>query len=285
MRTLPFSGWISAVFLFLAAPALAGNLQLFAPASARQGTAVVVTAQVDIPLPAVSFAWQDKRISAPLLPAEDHWEAAILLPVPVNAGRSIHLHAVAESNVAEAVIHISPVAWPQRNIAVDTAYVFPPKAIQDRIAADSRKTTAALGHISPERFWQAPFQHPVPGMTVTSAFGCRRLFNGKVSSWHRGVDLRAPLGTPVLAMADGKVVLAENMYYSGKAVFIDHGLGAVSSYAHMSRIDVYPGERVTAGRQIGLSGATGRVTGPHLHLGMSVLGVPVDALSLFANQQ
>lgn len=74
------------------------------------------------------------------------------------------------------------------------------------------------------------------------------------------------------------------MYYSGNVVFIDHGLGAVSSYAHMSRLDVHPGDRVTAGQQIGLSGATGRVTGPHLHLGLNILGQAVDPLSLFPKQ-
>ena len=86
------------------------------------------------------------------------------------------------------------------------------------------------------------------------------------------------------AVADGKVAIAQNMYFAGNTVYLDHGQGVVSSYAHMSRLDVKPGEMVKAGQQIGLVGATGRVTGPHLHLGVNILGVAVDPLSLVPKQ-
>ena len=82
----------------------------------------------------------------------------------------------------------------------------------------------------------------------------------------------------------GKVVIAQNMYFAGNTVYLDHGQGVISSYAHMSRLDVKPGEMVKAGQQIGLVGATGRVTGPHLHLGLNILGVAVDPLSLVPKQ-
>ena len=87
-----------------------------------------------------------------------------------------------------------------------------------------------------------------------------------------------------VAVADGKVAIAQNMYFAGNTVYLDHGQGVVSSYAHMSRLDVKPGEMVKAGQQIGLVGATGRVTGPHLHLGVNILGVAVDPLSLVPKQ-
>ena len=83
-----------------------------------------------------------------------------------------------------------------------------------------------------------------------------------------------------LTEADGKVLIAQNMYFAGNTVYLDHGQGVISTYAHMSRLDVKPGESVKAGQQIGLVGATGRVTGPHLHLGVNILGVAVDPLSL-----
>ena len=110
------------------------------------------------------------------------------------------------------------------------------------------------------------------------------MFNGELRSYHRGVDLRGAEGTPIKAMADGKVVIAQNMYFAGNTVYLDHGQGVISSYAHMSRLDVKPGEMVKAGQQIGLVGATGRVTGPHLHLGLNILGVAVDPLSLVPKQ-
>ena len=96
--------------------------------------------------------------------------------------------------------------------------------------------------------------------------------------------VRGAEGTPIKAVADGKVAIAQNMYFAGNTVYLDHGQGVVSSYAHMSRLDVKPGEMVKAGQQIGLVGATGRVTGPHLHLGVNILGVAVDPLSLVPKQ-
>ena len=283
MRAFHTSGLVLAALLLLAIPALAKDITLLAPATAEQGTAIQITAVLNKPVPAVTFVWQGKSIKAPVVPARKHWEASILLPVPVNASKNMLVRAYAEKLKTDATIRVKKIAWPRQNISVNKNYVTPPGETLDRIAADRKKTAAVLSRISPERYWHGPFQRPVPGV-VTSAFGGKRVFNGEVRSYHRGVDLRAPQGTPILALADGRVAIAENMYYSGNVVFIDHGLGAVSSYAHMSRLDVHPGDRVTAGQQIGLSGATGRVTGPHLHLGLNILGQAVDPLSLFPKQ-
>lgn len=283
MRIVHMAGLLFAALLLLAAPALAKDIDLVVPSSAKQGTAVVVTAVLDSPERTVRFAWQDKSLNAPVISSRRGWEASFLLPVPVDARNDIRIRAQAGKSKASATIRVLKVDWPRQTISVNRNYVTPPKATLNKIAADRKKTAAVLKRITPERSWRQPFQRPVPGV-ITSAFGGHRVFNGEVRSYHRGVDLRAPTGTPIRALAAGKVVIAEEMYYSGNVVFIDHGLGAVSSYGHMSRIDVRPGDRVTAGQQIGLSGATGRVTGPHLHLGLNILGQAVDPLSLFSKQ-
>jgi murein DD-endopeptidase MepM/ murein hydrolase activator NlpD len=111
-------------------------------------------------------------------------------------------------------------------------------------------------------------------------FGHRRIFNDQPRAPHSGTDLAASTGTAVGSSNAGRVVLAKNLFFSGNAVFVDHGLGLFSVYLHLSRIDVEVGEMVAPGQIIGLVGATGRVTGPHLHWGVRVLGARIDPFSL-----
>jgi murein DD-endopeptidase MepM/ murein hydrolase activator NlpD len=106
------------------------------------------------------------------------------------------------------------------------------------------------------------------------------VFNGQPRSPHSGADLRARTGTPILAANRGRVVLAKDLFYSGNAVFIDHGYGLYTTYLHLSEIGVKVGDIVERGQQLGLAGATGRVTGPHLHWGVRLLDARVDPFSL-----
>ena len=209
--------------------------------------------------------------------------AEALLPVPVNAEKDMVVQASAGTLTGKATVRVLKVKWPEQQISVKKTFVNPPKEAMKRIDGERKKSAETLRRVTPERYWRGTFLRPVPGV-VTSAFGGRRMFNGELRSYHRGVDLRGAQGTPIKAMADGKVAIAQNMYFAGNTVYIDHGQGVISSYAHMSRLDVKPGETVKAGQQIGLVGATGRVTGPHLHLGVNILGVAVDPLSLVPKQ-
>jgi murein DD-endopeptidase MepM/ murein hydrolase activator NlpD len=115
-----------------------------------------------------------------------------------------------------------------------------------------------------EPLWSGDFHAPVSAQP-TDSFGTRRMFNGTLASVHKGMDFRAQTGTPVHAGNSGVVVLARKLYYEGNCVAIDHGMGLYTISMHLSRIDVREGEHVTKGQLLGLSGATGRVTGPHLH--------------------
>lgn len=263
--------------------ALAASLTIHAPEEAKQGTAVRVRVVIDEQLPHITFTWLGKSIVAPTVADGQSRIAEALLPVPVNTEKDMVVQASAGTLTGKARVKVLKVKWPEQQISVKKNFVNPPKEAMKRIDGERKKSAEALKRVTPERYWRGTFRRPVPGV-VTSAFGGRRMFNGEMRSYHRGVDLRGAQGTPIKAVADGRVVIAQNMYFAGNTVYIDHGQGVISSYAHMSRLDVKPGEMVKAGQQIGLVGATGRVTGPHLHLGVNILGVAVDPLSLVPKQ-
>ena len=174
---------------------------------------------------------------------------------------------------------IAPKAFPEEHLSVAPKYVEPPKAVRERIAREKAKLAKIYARREPWPPPAEPFVRPVPG-PPTSIFGSRRVFNGKPRSPHSGLDLRAATGTPVQCSGPGRVVMAEELYYSGNLVIVDHGGGLFTLYAHLSRIDVKEGQDLRAGDRVGLSGATGRVTGPHLHWGAKIDNRPFDPRSL-----
>ncbi len=146
-----------------------------------------------------------------------------------------------------------------------------------RIAAEQREAMRIYQSRTPELYIDAPLAYPMESK-ITSMFGNRRIFNGVLRSYHSGTDFRAAVGTPVKSVAAGRVVLAKNRFFAGNSVIIDHGEGIYTGYYHLSRFRVREGEWVEQGDVIGLAGATGRVTGPHLHFSVRVNGVQVDPL-------
>jgi len=129
--------------------------------------------------------------------------------------------------------------------------------------------------------WTAPFLRP-RSSRVTSRFGSGRVFNGRVTSSHLGVDFSGVVGAPVVASNRGVVALVDNFFLAGNVVYIDHGAGVLTGYFHLSKVLVAQGDTVARGQKIGLVGATGRVTGPHLHWSARYGAVTVDPLSLVA---
>jgi len=167
-----------------------------------------------------------------------------------------------------------------RRLRVGGEFVNPPAGEAERIASEAKRLAALFTQTTP-RAWHGTFQSPVPG-AATSSFGRLTVLNGQPRGRHQGADFRAATGTPVLAPNAGRVVLAEDLYFSGNTVVIDHGLGMFSLLAHLSRIDVTAGSDVTRGEMLGLSGATGRVTGPHLHWALRLSEFSVDPLAVVA---
>ena len=171
--------------------------------------------------------------------------------------------------------------FPTRHLSVSPSFVNPPPEVLDRIQREAAQVAAILRVGGGDRQWQGGFAAPVPGQS-TSSFGRRSVYNGEPRSPHTGTDFRAGEGTPVEAPNSGTVVLAGDLYFSGNVVILDHGGGLYSYFAHLSALDVTEGDLVTQGRVIGRVGATGRVTGPHLHWTVRLNEARVDPLSLMA---
>lgn len=176
-------------------------------------------------------------------------------------------------------LEIEPKQFPTRELTVNPSFVDPPAEVIERIQREARQLAAIFPVASADRLWSGGFLRPVPG-AATSAFGRRSVFNGQPRSPHSGADFRAAEGTPILAPNDGVVVLAADLYFSGNVVILDHGWGLYSYFAHLSAIDVAEGDPVSQGDTVGKVGATGRVTGPHLHWTVRLNDARVDPVAL-----
>jgi len=176
-------------------------------------------------------------------------------------------------------IEIHPAHYRTGALTVPPKFVEPGPDEQKVIAADSDIKAKVFASSAGDPLWRGSFRAPVLAKP-TDSFGTRRMFNGKLASIHKGMDFRAAKGTVVRASNSGVVVLARPLYYEGNCVILDHGLGLYTLSMHFSRIDVHEGQRVVAGDKLGLSGATGRVTGPHLHWAVRWEGAYLDPAKL-----
>ncbi|WP_263355732.1 M23 family metallopeptidase [Acidicapsa ligni] len=165
------------------------------------------------------------------------------------------------------------------SLSVAPRFVEPGPEEMKQIDLASKAKEKVFATTADRPLWSGSFVAPVRA-APTDSFGTRRMFNGKLASIHKGMDFRAAFGTPIMAGNSGVVVLAQPLYYEGNCVMIDHGLGLMSISMHLSRIDVRPGEHVSQGQRLGLSGATGRVTGPHLHWAIRWQGAMLDPAKL-----
>lgn len=178
-------------------------------------------------------------------------------------------------------IVVESVEFAVKKLWVNEKFVTPPPEVHERIKRESELIQTVYEMFTVQWRGDGDFMLPAEG-EITPNFGERRIFNNQPRSAHSGVDISSPFGDPVKASNSGKVVVANDLYYAGKTVIIDHGLGVFSLYCHFSEIAVELGDEVSKGDVIGKIGATGRVTGPHLHWGIRVLESRVDPLSLLA---
>lgn len=255
---------------------------LFASVVATQGQALELELEEADGVSAAYVHWDDRDI--PFVRRDDVWAAVIGIDLDTAPGThrapiTVELEG-GDTRRREERIEVLGGAFPTTELEVARRYVELDPEDQARAARESREIGAIYATLTPERYWREPFDVPIPGTTGGRNFGHRRVFNGQPRAPHSGADLKAATGTPVLAANRGRVVLAKALFFSGNAVFIDHGLGVYSVYLHLSEIGVDVGTVVERGERIGFAGATGRVTGPHLHWGARVLDARVDPFTL-----
>jgi murein DD-endopeptidase MepM/ murein hydrolase activator NlpD len=192
----------------------------------------------------------------------------------VNATRRGGGHR--ESQIA---LKVKPKAFEQEFFSVPPQFdQFSPDVLE-RIRREQDQLGRIFSTSTAERLWSSPFMTPVQA-DLSSSFGYRRVINGTPRAPHTGVDLRVPEGTEVLAANNSRVVLVGDFFFSGKSLVLDHGAGLYTMYFHLSELRVQKGDEVRRGQVIGLSGMTGRVTGPHLHWGARLNGARVDPFEL-----
>jgi murein DD-endopeptidase MepM/ murein hydrolase activator NlpD len=215
----------------------------------------------------------------------DAWQgfAGVALDVKPGVHRASVTVTLRDGSVVStrATITVAAKTFETRRLKVATRFAQPPVEEQERIARDARLLAGLFAQVSPARLWRGRFEPPVPGR-ATSSFGRRSIVNGQPGSRHLGADFVAADGVAIQSPNAGTVVMAGELYFSGNTVIVDHGAGLFSLFAHLSRIDVEPGEPVILGTVLGLTGSTGRVTGPHLHWAVRLGEVSVDPLSLLA---
>ena len=172
--------------------------------------------------------------------------------------------------------------YAKEEIKVNSSKVNPKsKEVQKRISKEYAAAMKIYNTVTPKSYISSPFIKPMESK-ITSSFGKARVYNGSLKGYHSGTDYRAKVGTPIVSVNDGKVVLAQDRFYSGGTVLVDHGEGVYTCYFHMSEFSVKEGSMVKCGELLGLSGQSGRVTGPHLHFSARINGVQVDPLQLIA---
>ena len=262
------------------------EVKLTSPDRAHVGEVFLVTVVSDKPIESIRLNWGGRELAQSYSGVPKPLAAMFLLGTDVKSVepglRELGLELSAGGNRISLKNSISLYLkdYPEQRLTVPQKMVSPPKETMERIRSEAVLVRKALKTVSGERLWSFPFFRPVPGQVV-SIYGLKRFFNNQPRAPHRGIDFRAGQGDPIMAAADGRVILAGDHYFAGKSVYLDHGLGVVTAYFHMSEIGVAEGGLVSRGEPIGKIGATGRVTGPHLHFGLYILGQAVDPMPLF----
>ena len=212
------------------------------------------------------------------------WYALAGIAYEVKPG-SYNLEISAAMPDGRMLHEIRPIAvhaarYKTSRLTVPEKYVTPDPETLKRIEADKVLKAVAFAHQLPSAQWSGNFIAPV-STSMSEAYGTSRTLNGKLATVHRGEDFHAPMGTPVHASNSGEVVLAHELFYEGNCVIIDHGLGFMTMYMHLSQFNVKEGDKVDKDQVIALSGDTGRATGPHLHLAVRWNGEYLDPAKLF----
>jgi murein DD-endopeptidase MepM/ murein hydrolase activator NlpD len=222
--------------------------------------------------------------SALLLRGENEWIALFGIPLDQDVeSQLVAMVSLPGRNVEEIVVDVQANDYREQRLNVDRKYVEPDPEQLERIFAERKIIDAALTNVEPVELSDVSLQAPVAGPR-SSSFGLRRFFNDEPRSPHKGMDIAANSGTQIVAPMAGTITATGDFFFNGNTVIIDHGQGFVSLYCHLSEIDSEEGQVVPAGTPIGKVGATGRVTGAHLHFATYLHGIAVDPALLLAKE-
>jgi murein DD-endopeptidase MepM/ murein hydrolase activator NlpD len=261
-----------------------GVTLLLASLAASQGQALEIVLPHEPGLTSAAVEWDGR--TAAFVREGSKWLA--LIGVDLEALPGTHVAKIRmrfddqRTETRDQKIEVAASTFPTTHLEVEPRYVELSPEDAARSAREDQTIAAIYATTTPERLWHEPFSAPLDGVGGGRNFGHRRVFNGAPRAPHSGADLTATTGTPVRAANRGRVVLSQDLFFSGNAVFLDHGMGVYSVYLHLSEIQVNEGDVVERGAVVGLAGATGRVTGPHLHWGVRVLGARVDPFTLLS---
>ncbi len=257
----------------------------YQPTRIVNGAPVLFRVSTPKPVQALSARWLEHDIPFGLDAKRKVWFGLAGASVETKPGLypiEFTAESKGESITFQRQIRVFHQRYPRVMLKVPSRYTAPSPEELRQIAQDKELKSHVFETVSPEREWQGDFAPPVQA-PISDIFGVQRVFNGSVQSTHQGLDFRVTTGTPVDAVNRGKVLLARPLFFEGNCVILDHGQGLLTLYLHLSEFSVKEGETVEKGQEIGLSGGTGRATGPHLHLAVRWQGVylnPAGLLSL-----
>src|ERR1700676_5820888 len=273
-----------------------GGVELnVSPPQASQGSLILAQVRSQKSLREVSGKWNERNLyfwqsgssQTRRDGANNHQNEALLGVDLEKAPGDYELSVSATTENGEhaectATLAVRAGKFATESLTVQKQFVEPNEQQVQRAVAEQEKLREIFDHVTPEKLWHGPFRLPLTGGVRGTNFGKRRILNGQPRSPHTGADFPAPAGTPIHATQSGRVRLAEELYFSGNTVIVDHGLGVYSLYGHLAARDVAVGDSVKAGTILGKVGATGRVTGPHLHWGVTVNKARVNPTKLVA---
>ena len=236
------------------------------------GVAVVRIAEANSDVPPVVM-FNDRRVL--VLRREGMWVALIGIPLHHSIGMADATVRPADQRSWTIGFEVKPHAYREQRLTVSKSYVDLTEEQLNRVGKERKIIDKALGNWRDLELTDLSLIEPVAGQR-SSSFGLRRFFNDQPRSPHKGMDIAADLGTQIVAPGAGTVTATGDYYFNGNTVIVDHGQGFVTMYCHLDAIDVEEGQQLQAGTPIGKVGATGRVTGPHLHFGTYLNGTAVD---------
>jgi murein DD-endopeptidase MepM/ murein hydrolase activator NlpD len=253
------------------------------PARLVNGTPLLFRVTTPAPVRTLSGSWLGHEIAFSFNARDKTWFALAGASLETKPGSyPIELHAETTTGQAisfEKKLRVEQQRYPRVQLKVPARYTAPSPEDQRQIEQDKKTKTEVFRTVSAGREWTGSFAAPVDA-DISDLFGVERVFNGSVQSTHQGLDFRVPSGTSVAAVNSGHVILARPLFFEGNCVVVDHGQGLLTLYLHLSKFLIKEGEDVEKGQAIGLSGGTGRATGPHLHLAVRWQGVYLDPQAL-----